>query len=151
MNNSYKFDGSKYSLTTKNKNMNRLIILLLVLFALMVSCNNNNSHPYLKHNSDTLLTIRSFVGFPDSVVKFDAVYRVTLDTLSYRIVDSETVKKSWIRDTVYFIPFKDSLKRITYYPTIKGSVYEGDNLKEADSLLHLWIKAHSQYFKTKTK
>lgn len=128
----------------------------LILLMLIASCGSRHSATK-QHPSDTLYTVRTFVAFPDPTVKFDAVYRVTKDTFEYKDLDSLTKTKQWSRDTTYFIPIqktdttkRDStgkfIQRIEYTPTLKGSVYEGEDLMAGIKQLAKWIEDHKQYW-----
>lgn len=112
----------------KQKSKSLLIILLLPIgfgFVMLInSCGAKSETEYKKNAPDTTVTFINFVTPLDWAKSYNIdpnqsidriAWRLTKDTFAYTSIDTNTITKTWIRDTTYAIqinvPTIDSLNK----------------------------------------
>jgi hypothetical protein len=88
---------------------------ILILAVVLTSCYSKNQ-AHVRSKTDTAHV--SVIYAVDSEWKKDSAFRVIKDTFRLSGVDTAkgNAKMAWYKDTVYFLPFKDSVtKQVNWY------------------------------------
>lgn len=83
-----------------------IFCFLLVLF----SCSSKSDNNKFVHSApDTIRTLALYMRGPGKPM-YDVVFRVSKDSFMFSLMDSTTLKKSWVRAKDYYIPIVDTVR-----------------------------------------
>lgn len=84
-----------------------LVTILAFIVLTTISCRNaSRSDEFMHTPSDTVSSVAMFI-VENNQIKVDYVIKIKIDTLKPNIIDSS--KNVWVRDSVYFIPYQDTI------------------------------------------
>ncbi len=95
--------------------MKKVLIASLLIGAIF-SCDSKSKNKNLQRlPTDTVRTVALYINPQNGMLSVDYVFKLIKDTLKFESVDSNTAKKVWSRDSLYYvpnyIPKLDSLKK----------------------------------------
>jgi hypothetical protein len=114
-------------------------IFIIASLAIIYSCNSSSASAFTKSKSDTAQVVGVFeVGAAQGKqLRFDYMWRVIKDTFAVAKIDSTgdetTVKEKWLRDTIYFAPFLDTV-RVNGVPQYDSTKVKPTNAQRAEDV-----------------
>lgn len=115
-------------------------IILTLSTLLLFSCSNNKSATFDHSKPDTSKQLLLY-KLPDSTAKVELGFRIIKDTFKFTSIDSTTLAKRWVKDTIYFIPIVDSARGLLFVPYPSQYILI-DGGKNVDSI----FKKHKLHF-----
>lgn len=109
----------------------RFFFFVLLISYLWMSCENNNrGSDFVKTPTDSVFTtVHYSYNWTTNDYRVSTARRVALDTFALTPVDSLTSVKKWRRDSIYYLPFADSVtvkgkveKKLRWVPVPKGII-----------------------------